>query len=197
MLAPSCFRYGCVLASMCVACATPAPPGAENVSPAAAMTADANLQNYQLRDLETHIQSMPQGPERDYFNGMLDARSGRFGDAIAQLNRALPHLRESAPKRAAMALEAIATAYRADNRYGDAMRAYAELSDRFADQLDRFPADDAALARILSGTPPQSISWNGPVKLKTSKSLIGSRAAELVVNGVRRFWLLDTGANPG
>jgi predicted aspartyl protease len=197
MRAPSsCSRYGYVLiASVCVACSTPAPPGAENVSPAAAMTADADLQNYQLRDLETHIQRMPQGPDRDYFNGMLAARSGRFGDAIAQLNRALPHLRESAPKRAAMALEAIATAYRADNQYGEAARAYAELSDRFADQLDRFPADDAALARILSGTPPQSISWNGPVKLKTSKNPIGSRVTELVVNGVRGLWLLDTGAN--
>ena len=197
MWAPSrCFRYGYVLiASVCVACATPAPPGAENVSPAAAMTADADLQNYQLRDLETHIQRMPEGPERDYFNGMLAARSGRFSDAIAQLNRALPHLRESAHKRAAMALEAIATAYRADNQYGDAARAYAELSDRFANQLDRFPADDAALARILSETPPQSISWNGPVKLKTSKNPIGSRGAELVVNGVRGLWLLDTGAN--
>jgi predicted aspartyl protease len=138
---------------------------------------------------------MPQGPERDYFNGMLAARSGRFDDAIAQLNRALPHLRESAPKRAAMALEAIATAYRANNQYADAAGAYAELSARFAHQLDRSPADDAALAQILSGTPAQSISWNGPVKLKTSKNPFGLRVAELVVNGVRGLWLLDTGAN--
>ena len=58
-----------------------------------------------------------------------------------------------------------------------------------------FPADDAALARILNGTPPQTISWHGPVKLKTSKNPIGSRVAELVVNGVRGPWLLDTGAN--
>ena len=139
MRAPSvCFRYGFVLiASVCVACATPAPPGAQNVSPATATMADNDLQDYQLRALETRIQSMPDGPERDYFSGMLAARSGRFGDAIAQMNRALPHLRESAPKRAAMALEAIATAYRANNQYGDAARAYAELSDRFANQLDR------------------------------------------------------------
>ena len=192
----ACFRYGYVLiASLCVACATPAPPGAENVSAATATMADTDLQAYQLRALETHIQRMPDGPERDYFSGMLAARSGQFGDAVAQLNRALPHLRESAPKRAAMALEAIATAYRADNQYGDAARTYAELSDHFADQLDHFPADDAALARILSGTPPQTISWHGPVKLKTSNNPIGSRVAELVVNGVRASWLLDTGAN--
>ena len=192
----SCFRYGYVLiASLCVACATPAPPGAENVSAATAAMADSDLQDYQLRALETRIQRMPAGPERDYFSGMLAARSGRFGDAVARLNRALPHFRKTAPKRAAMALEAIATAYRADNQYGDAARAYAELSDHLAGQLDHFPADDAALARILSGTSPQTISWHGPVKLKTSNNPIGSRDAELVVNGVRAPWLLDTGAN--
>ena len=191
-----CFRYGyALIASLCVACATPAPPAAENVSAATATMADTDLQNYQLRALETHLQRVADGPERDYFSGMLAARSGQFGDAVAQLNRTLQHLRESAPKRAAMALEAIATAYRADNRYGDAARAYAELSKHFADQLDDSPADDAALARILSGTPPQTISWHGPVKLKTSINPIGSRVAELVVNGVRGPWLLDTGAN--
>jgi uncharacterized protein HemY len=123
--------------------------------------ADDDLRDYQLRALETRIQSMPDGPERDYFSGMLAARSGRFGEAIVQLNRALPHLRELAPKRAAMALEALATAHRANNQYGDAARAYAELSDRFANQLDHFPADDAALARILNGTSPQTIAWHG------------------------------------
>jgi predicted aspartyl protease len=138
---------------------------------------------------------MPHGPERDYFSGMLAARSGRFGDAIAQLKRALPHLREVAPKRAAMALEAIATAYRADNQYADATRAYIDLSDHFANQLDHFPASDVALASILSGTHPQTISWHGPVRLKTSKNLVGTRVADLVVNGVRGHWLLDTGAN--
>jgi len=191
-----CCRYGYVLiASLSVACATPAPPEAQNVSAATATLADTDLHDYQLRALETHIQGMPDGPERDYFSGMLAARSGRFGDAVAQLNRAVPRLRESDPKRAAMALEALATSYMADNQYGDAPRAYADLFDHFADQLDDFPADDAALAGILRGTAPQTISWRGPVKLKTSNNPIGSRVAELVVNGVRASWLLDTGAN--
>ncbi len=187
---------GCVLiASLCAACATPPPPDAENVSASTAAIADLDLQHYQLRALETHIERMPDGPDRDYFNGMLAARSGRFGEAVDQLSRAMPHLRESDPKRAALALEAIATAYRADHQYADAARAYAELSARFAGQLDAFPADDAALARILSATPPQTISWHGPVTLKTTYNPIGSRVAELVVNGVRGPWLLDTGAN--
>src|SRR5262249_25439135 len=151
------YRY-VLIASVCVACATPAPPGPQTVSEATATVADTDLRDYQLRALETEIQRMPNGPERDYFSGMLAARSGQFGESIAQLNRALPHPRKSAPKRVAMALEAIATAYRANNQYGDAVRAYAELSDRFANQLDHFPADDAALARILNGTLPQTIS---------------------------------------
>ncbi len=189
------FPYGYVLiVATCLACAPPA-PGTRSANPVTATMADGDLRDYQLRTLETRIQSMPDGPERDYFSGMLAARSGRFGEAIVQLNRALPHLRESSPKRAAMALEAVATAHRASNQYGDAARAYAELSDRFANQLDHFPADDAALARILKGTSPQTIAWHGPVKLKTSMNPIGSRVAELVVNGVRGPWLLDTGAN--
>ncbi len=158
-------------------------------------TADAELRDYQLHALEASVQKMPDGPERDYFSGMLASRSGQFDDAIERLNRALPRLRQSEPKRAAMALEAMATAYRANNLYGDAARAYADLSDNFSGQLDHFPADDAALARILSGSPPQTIAWQGPVQLKTSRNPIGSRVAELTVNGVRELWLLDTGAN--
>ena len=157
--------------------------------------ADAELRDYQLRALEARVQKMPEGPERDYFSGMLASRSGQFDDAIERLNRALPRLRQSEPKRAAMALEAIATAYRANNLYGDAARTYSDLSDNFSGQLDHFPADDAALARILSGSPPQTIAWQGPVRLKTSRNPLGSRMVELTVNGVHELWLLDTGAN--
>jgi len=184
-----------VIASMCLGCSTRSPTATDNVSAGTATTADTALRDYQLRALRTRILEMPEGPEREYFSGMLAARSGRFSDAIAQLDRALPHLRQSQPKRAAIALEAIATAQRANNKYADAARAYAELSDRFADQLDHFPTDDAALARILNQTPAQTISWEGPVRLKTSTNPIGSRVAELVINGVREAWLLDTGAN--
>src|SRR4051794_1176300 len=188
--------YGHILLVLiCVAGATRAQPEAQNAGADAATMADTDLRDYQLRSLATRVQTMAEGPERDYFSGILAAGSGRFDDAIAQLNRALPHLREAQPKRAALALEAIGTAYRANDNYTDAARAYAELSDRFADRLDHFPEDDAALARILNGTHPQTISWHGPVRLKTSKNPLGSRDANLVVNGVRGGWLLDTGAN--
>jgi predicted aspartyl protease len=169
--------------------------GAACGKPATADSADIELRDYQLPALEVRVRSMPEGPERDYFSGMLSTRRGQFDDALDRLNRALPRLRESAPKRAAIALEAMATASRANNRYGDAARAYADLSDHFSGQLDRFPADDAALARILNGAPPQTIAWEGPVRLKTTRNPLGSRMAEVTVNGVSDPWLLDTGAN--
>jgi predicted aspartyl protease len=126
---------------------------------------------------------------------MLASRSGHFDDAIRLLDHALPSLRLSAPKRAALALEAMATAYRANNQYSEAARAYSDLSANFSGQLDRFPDDDIALTRILSSAPPQTIAWQGAVQLKTTRNPLGSRMAELTVNGVGDLWLLDTGAN--
>jgi predicted aspartyl protease len=158
-------------------------------------TADTELRDYQLHTLQARVQKMPEGTERDYFNGMLASRSGRFDDAVALLNRALPSLRRSEPKRAAIALEAMATAHRANNQYSDAARVYSDLSDNFPGQLDRFPDDDVALTRILSGAPPQAITLPGPVRVKTARNPLGSRMAEVTVNGVSDQWLLDTGAN--
>ena len=186
----------CVLAgSLCAACraSPPAPP--EKVTAVDAAAADADVTNYQLRALEARVQAMPEGTERDYFGGWLAVRSGRFDEGIAQLTRAVPRLRESAPARAALALEALATASLAISHYGEAAQAYEDLSAHFADHLDPFPANDAALAHLLSGTPPPTITWLGPVRLKTSINPIGSRVAELTVNGAREQWLLDTGAN--
>lgn len=158
-------------------------------------TADTELEDFHLRALETRIQTMPQGPERDYFSGMLAARSGQFDDAIRLITSTLPHLRENEPKRAALALASLGTSYLATNRYGDASRTYGELSERFASQLKHFPSDDAAYVRILSNTPPQTIEWQGPVRLATSRNPLGSINAELTINGAREQWLLDTGAN--
>src|SRR5262245_59918759 len=191
------FGAQCVLAgSLCAACGAPPPAPPGKVTAVDAAAADADVTNYQLRALEARVQAMPEGTERDYFGGVLAVRSGRFDEGIPQLTRAAPSLRESAPARAALALEALATASLAISHYGDAAQAYDDLSAHFADHLDRFPADDAALAHVLSGTPPPTIAWREqPVRLKTAINPIGLRVAELMVNGAREQWLLDTGAN--
>ena len=175
----------------------PAKP-AENVQPSSAAKiaeADTALATYDLHELSRIVESLSEGLDRDYFAGMLAVRSGRFDAGIDQLTRVLPALRELAPKRAAVALEALGTAYRATNAHTEAARAYRELADRFASQIEHFPDDDAGLAQIMRDAPAQQIGWHGQVRLKSIPNPIGTRDAMLTVNGVRERWLLDTGAN--
>jgi len=183
------------LGMICVACDAHRPISPAVAATPAVATPDTELEDFDLRAVEARIQTMAAGSERDYFSGMLAARSGRFDDAIRLLTAALPQLRENEPKRAALALDSLGTAYLATNEYADASRSYIELSERFAKQLEHFPSDDAAYVRVLSGTPPQTIEWQGPVRLATSRNPLGSISAELTINGVREQWLLDTGAN--
>lgn len=172
----------------------PAKP-AENAQAASSTAADTALATYNLRELSRLIEPLNEGAERDYFAGMLAVRSGHFEIGIDQLTRALPTLRESARKRAAVALEALGTAYRATNSHADAARVYAELADRFASELEDFPDADAGLAQIMRDAPAQQIAWRGSVRLKSIPNPIGTRDVMLTVNGVRERWLADTGAN--
>jgi hypothetical protein len=186
------------LVCLSAGCAGPPSKPAENAQPsstAGSAAADTAVATYDLRELSRLIESLSEGVELDYFAGMLAVRSGRFEAGIDQLNRALPSLRQSAPKRAALALEALGTAYRATNRHPDAARAYGELADRFASQLEHFPDDDAGLAHIMRDAPAQQTAWHGQVRLKSIPNPIGTRDALLTANSVRERWLIDTGAN--
>jgi predicted aspartyl protease len=188
------------LVCLSAGCAGPGqrPAKAENPqssSAASSAAADTALATYDLRELSRLIESLSEGAERDYVAGMLAVRSGRFEAGSDQLTRALPLLRESAPKRAAVALEALGTAYRATNRHTDAARVYRELADRFASQLEHFPEDDAGLALIMRDAPAQQIAWHGQVRLKSIPNAIGTRNVVLTANGLRERWLIDTGAN--
>ena len=169
--------------------------GAPQANPAVE-SLDADVKEFRLSELEARLQTMQPGPERDHFAGVLANRSGHIDDSILLLNRALPNIRESQAKRAAIALEALADDYNKSFRYGDAARTYDDLLAHFAGQLDRGGTkDDSDLAHLLQGTPAQTITWQGPVRLKTERNPIGSLVTELTVNGVRERWLLDTGAN--
>jgi hypothetical protein len=94
------------------------------------------VKEFRLPALESRLQTMQPGSERDYFAGVLANRSGRIDDSILLLNRALPNLRESQAKRAAIALEALADDYNKSFRYADAARTYDDLLAHFAGQLD-------------------------------------------------------------
>ena len=135
--------------------------------------------------LETKLQTMQPGPERDFFAGVLANRSGRIDDSILLLNRALPGIRESQPKRAAVALETLADDYTKCFRYADGARTYDDLLAHFASQLDRGGTkDDSDFVHLLEGVPAQTITFQGPVRLKTERNPIGSLVTELT-NGQR------------
>jgi hypothetical protein len=160
---------------------------------------DRQLEEFRFDDLETAIHGMQEGPERDYFAGMLANRAGHTADSIQLLNNALPALKASHPDRAALALHTLADDYNKSFQYADADRTYDDLLNHFSGEVSpeelRSAKDDAGIAHILRDAPAQTISWDGAVRLKTERNPLNSVNAQLTVNGVSAPWLLDTGAN--
>jgi hypothetical protein len=160
---------------------------------------DALVKEFRLDDLEESLRTMPAGPERDYFAGVLANRTGHPEDSIRLLNDALPRIRRSHPARAAVGLEALADDYNKSFRYDDAARTYDDLLTHFAAYFDRQrlqgTKDDSGVMHLLRQVPPQTITRQGRVRLRTKRDAIGSVVTELEVNGIREQWLLDTGAN--
>ena len=160
---------------------------------------DAAVTEFRFDNLEALMRVMPEGPEKDYFAGVLANRVNHNAESIRLLIRALPTLRSSRPDRAAAALQSLVDNYNKSFRYADAAKADDELLSRYPDQLlpEQLQGvkDDAGIAHILSNSPPQTVTWNGPLHLKTEIDPLGDVDTNLTVNGVRAAWLLDTGAN--
>jgi len=160
---------------------------------------DAEVRDFALPKLEASLKTMPAGPERDYFTGVLANRAGRIEESIRLLESVLPEMRKTNPARAAVALEALANDYLKTFRYADAAQAYDDLLANFSGQLGKAKLqetqDDAGVAHVLSGAPVEMIRIHGQTRLKTERNPIGSLVTELEVNGVKERWLLDTGAN--
>ena len=98
---------------------------------------DAEVRVFALPKLEVHLKTMPAGPERDYFTGVLANRSGRVEESIRLLESVLPEMRKTNPARAAVALEALANDYLKVFRYADAARAYDDLLAKFSSELGK------------------------------------------------------------
>jgi hypothetical protein len=160
---------------------------------------DADVKDFRLEELKSALDKMEPGPDHDYFAGILANRENHIAESISRLTRALPTIRASRPDRAALALEALADDYAKSFRYAAAARTDDELLVHFAHQLTpgdlKETQDDAEIMRILRDAPPQTIAWDGPVKLKAARNPLNSQNVDLTVNGVRGPWLLDTGAN--
>ncbi|MGH9326387.1 MAG: pepsin/retropepsin-like aspartic protease family protein [Terriglobia bacterium] len=159
------------------------------------VAADADVKDFQLSDLAVRIRKMQPGPERDYFAGLLANRTGHIEGSIRLLKNALPFLRQSQDDRAALALKALADDYGKIFQYGNAAQTYDDLLSHFPSKSGGGTKDDAGVLHLLAGVPPLTITWQGPTQLKTERNPIGSIVTELTVNGVKKPWLLDTGAN--
>jgi predicted aspartyl protease len=191
---PTCLAAAALAVTLFACSAREAAPDGKTTAEAIAGV-DDEVKAFQLRLLAARLQTIPAGVLHDYVAGILATRSGRAEDAIDLLTHVLPELRHSQPERAAHALEALADAYMMVYRYREAADAYDEVKDHFAGRLQNDVTDDAALARILAHAPPQTVAWNGLLRLPTSKNAIGSLVSTLEANGVHEEWLLDTGAN--
>jgi aspartyl protease len=160
---------------------------------------DLELKEFRLDDLEARLHTIEPGPERDYFAGVLANRENHIGESIRLLTNVLPSIRTARPDRAAVALQTLADDYTKSFQYDDAARTYDDLLAHFSSQLKpqelQGVKDDAGIARILRNAPPQTLTWNGAVKLKTERNPLNSVNVKLTVNGVQGPWLLDTGAN--
>ena len=60
---------------------------------------DAEVRDFALPKLEARLKTMPAGPERDYFTGVLANRAGRIEESIRLLESILPEMRKTNPAR--------------------------------------------------------------------------------------------------
>jgi len=174
--------------------------GAPNKGAENAADLDADVRNYDYEQLAGALAGMPQSAERDYFAGVLANRAGDVDKSIELLNKVLPGLESTDPRRAAAGLASLADDYVKSDRYNDAIPAYERLLRKFVSQLDAIEKqtteDDYRTARLLKNAPPQTISFGGEVDLPTHRNtLIGVIESNLTVNGVEQPWIVDTGAN--
>ena len=180
-----------------VSLAAIAQPSAQKTSPNGQL--DSAVAELRYEDLADAVKSLPADPEQDYFAGVLANREGRVQESIRRLEAALPSIRKANPARAAVALHTLADDYVKSYRYRDANSAYQDLLTHFRHEVDTAELqgleDDASVAKLLVDAPAQSISFDGPVQIKTYHSPLGTIDTDLAVNGVTGPWILDTGAN--
>ena len=136
---------------------------------------------------------------RVYFAGIVADRKNRPLDAIAALEKALPQLRAGHPKRAAVALRALADDYFMAGRYGQARQAYSDLLEHFAPLLSvaekQTATDNRNIFALLSGQAPQVVGGEREFTVPTRRDPIGDIDVPIGVGSSTEWWIFDTGAN--
>ncbi len=154
-----------------------------------------------IETLRSKVKSSLSRPEHDFWSGIIATRMGRDDEAIELFTQALPSLKHTHPEDAALALRLLADTYDRQGLFARSTTVYDELehsglTKTLPEVYRAGVKDDAELARVLSESPPETLTRTGPVRFLTSRNNpLGLITTKLSVNGVESDWVLDTGAN--
>jgi predicted aspartyl protease len=137
--------------------------------------------------------------EHLYFDGILADRLNHPAEAITDLEKVLPDLRQSSPHRTALALDALSFDYFLVGRYSEATSLQAELLQKYAKEFSSGDAqglhDNQSTFALIGNAPPQSISGSHTFTVATHFDSIGDLDVPVEVAGRHESWIFDTGAN--
>jgi predicted aspartyl protease len=137
--------------------------------------------------------------ERTYFEGVLANRRNQLEKSIELLQKVLPALKTTEPKRAAVAARSLADDYTKTFQYEKADRVYNELRTDYSKLLPAAERqslkDDGKTVHLLTNAPPQTVSVESAFSIPIHLGDLGTIESDLAVNGVAKSWILDTGAN--
>ena len=154
--------------------------------------------NYSRLELQLRSAALS-ADEQAYFEGILADRLNQPSRAVALIQKVLPTLVEGNRKRAALALNALASDEFMLGQYSEAVSTYAELLRDFGSLLDtadrRAIQDNHDTMALLGDTAPQRISGQTSFKVTTRRNALGLLEVPVNIAGNTEWWIFDTGAN--
>lgn len=137
--------------------------------------------------------------EEAYFKGILADRSNQVLRAISLLEQILPGIRAKHPHRAALALRTLAGDYFKVGRYADSCDAYSDLLEHFGSEFGvaerQAIRDNLHTFELFRDAAPQTVSGDRRFTVPMRTDPTGDLDVPVEVNGVKQWWILDTGAN--
>lgn len=165
-----------------------------------ALSLDDLVQRKDYPQLERQLRGMKlRGDERAYGEGILADRSNHVLRAISLLEPILPRLRAAHPHRAAVALRTLAGDYFKAGRYAESCNAYADILEHFGQEFGQAERqairDNLRTFEMFRGAAPQTVSGGRRFTVPMRRDPTGDLDVPVEVNGVKQWWILDTGAN--
>lgn len=183
--------------------AQPAPAQRTSAEPhpkETALALDDLVQKKEYPELQRQLGAAHLSPgEQAYFEAILADRTNRLSQAISSLEKIVPNLRAGHPHRAAIALRTLAGDYFKVGRYAQSCGAYSDLLNHFAGEFT--PAekqtieDNLRTFELFRDAPPQTISGTRNFSVPIQRDPTGDIDVPVEINGVKHWWILDTGAN--